>query len=72
MSDCFFNLRILWWHIQAKRGSLWAWSIYRNSWWQEDCKWIKSPVALYECNFIEGWHCRKDGVPQSVKARTMS
>jgi len=67
MSDLFFNLRIFWFHLQAKRGSLWAWSISSNPYWFENFRWLKDPIELYECEIHEGWACRKDGVPKSAK-----
>lgn len=48
MSDCWFNLRILFWHIQGTTIGTWRFSF--NSWlWSEQRKAVfLAPIALYE------------------------
>lgn len=69
MSECFINIRIAWWHIQALRGSLWKWRISSNDFWRERGKWKREPVAIYEFNLRDGWTSRKDGVSVAVNIR---
>jgi hypothetical protein len=66
MSECYINIRIAWWHIQALRGSLWAWRISSNDFWRERGKWRRQPVAIYDFSPLDGWRHRNDGVPQAV------
>lgn len=67
MSETYINIRIAWWHIQALRGSLWAWRIVANNFWRERGKWRHSPLAIYDFDILAGWRARKDGVPQAVE-----
>lgn len=64
MSDCWFNLRIGYYHLQAKTGSLFVWSWGTNGWWYD--RWKQKPVELYACDIKAGWQCRNDGVPQAT------
>jgi len=66
MSDCWINIRIGIWHIQAKYGSLWKWQIGKNPYWYR--KWIKQPIAFYDIDLKGGWKRRKDGIyPDSIR-----
>ena len=60
MSDCWINIRIGVWHIQAEYGSLWKWQIRKNPYWYN--KWLKSPIAFYEIDLKGGWAKRKYGI----------
>ncbi len=54
MSDCWFNLRIFWFHFQAKRGYLFKWSVDENEYWKNG-RWKEKWIELYECDFKEAW-----------------
>lgn len=47
MSDCWFNLRILCWHLQGKFESIKKWEWSRNPYWTWR-KVLLRPAALYE------------------------
>ena len=50
MSDTWFNLRVLWFHIQCEHGRLFAFRVSQNGFWREDDKWHKNWWQLYECD----------------------
>lgn len=55
--SCWFNLRVLFWHIQILKGRLFRPAISYNSWWWcREVLW--KPVWLYECSPREGWRQR--------------
>jgi hypothetical protein len=50
MSDCWFNLRILFWHIQGTTYGRWRFSFNRWAWKNKKAFSIVCPLYLYEFN----------------------
>lgn len=57
MSNLWFNLRILVWHIQIYRGDLFRAELSCNPWWwRRELLW--RPVQLYACALGAAWRHR--------------
>jgi hypothetical protein len=69
MSDCWINIRIAWWHIQALRGSLWKWRVSSNGFWRTRGRWKREVFGFYEFDLAGGWRARNDGVPVAVNTK---
>ena len=48
MSDCWFNLRILFWHIQGTTYGKWRFSFNYWLWTEQRTKAMCVPIVLYE------------------------
>jgi len=57
MSDLWFNIRVLWWHVQIRKGRLIRPRFSFNHWhWFK--QGLKPPVQVYEFSLREGWRER--------------
>lgn len=48
MSDCWFNLRILFWHIQGTTYGTWRFSFNSWAWSERKLATLLAPIALYD------------------------
>lgn len=58
----FISIRIGCWSIDAYRGSLWSWRIYRFPTPNGILPWFRHPVFVFSFKPLVGWRCRNDGV----------
>jgi len=59
VSDCWFNLRIFFWHFQIVYGRLFKVKVSYNGWW---LTWavLWKPVWLHTFEPLRGWQRRHD------------
>jgi hypothetical protein len=59
VSNLWFNLRVLLWHLQIEKGRLFLLKVAYNPWWW---RWalLWKPVWLCECSPREGWRERNN------------
>ena len=61
MSDSWFNIRVLWWHFQIKKGRLFRLRVTFSIWhWRQPWHNIHRPISVYTFQPLVGWELRND------------